>query len=44
MANKIKFEKLMDYLNTIIGEGSNCIMSQRELSKLIGVSNVTVCR
>lgn len=44
MANKIKFEKLINHLNIIIGEDSTCIMSQRELAKLLGISNVTVCR
>ena len=44
MANKIKFEKLINYLNTIIGDDSNCIMSQRELAKRLSISNVTVCR
>lgn len=44
MANKIKFEKLVNYLNTIIGEDPTNIISQRKLAKLLGVSNVTVCR
>ena len=37
-------EKLIIYLNKVIGVGRNKIMSQRKLASLLGVSNSTVER
>ena len=42
MKDKVKFEKLVEYLNKVIGSNSNCIMSQRELADQLGVTNVLV--
>lgn len=44
MANRIKFEKLVNQLRLTIGDNSECIMSQRELAKRLGIPNATVCR